>query len=139
MICTKNHYPRKAHWLYAIVITVAYLFLLVAPEGTNLTASFTKAKKTHNIESVNLSCTILNSIPLPSSYRFYHNNKLVQETSSNTYSIDPVSVADEGTYTCGPVNLAGNGANASLFLKVVEQGTLLPYGLFCFGFLLLPV
>ena len=106
----------KSPVLLAIVLTIAHISLLVTPEGINLRTSSSKAK--HNIDSVTLTCTVQFSAPLPSSYRFYHNNKLVQETSNNTYTMDPVVAADEGTYICEPVNVVGSWDNAEIFLEV---------------------
>ena len=65
-----------------------------------------------------LTCTANDSIPSPSSYQFYHNSNLVQDTSQNTYTINHVKTADEGTYSCRPANLVGPGADATITLKV---------------------
>ena len=95
--------------------------LLVKPEGTLLLTTSTKA--VHQVDSVTLTCNFTNSIPSPSLYRFYHKNKLVQETSNNTYIMDPVKIDDQGAYTCYPVNVVGRGSKDIIDLDI--EGTIL--------------
>jgi len=63
-------------------------------------------------DPVTLTCTSGPSNPAPSSYKFYHNDALVQNTSSNTFNTKATTgLPDVNRFTCAPSNLLGDAEN----------------------------
>ena len=108
----------KDIWYFLLLKTCikdTIYFFVVAPEGTKLVST---ATETEQGDRVTFTCTTTNGVPPTSTYQFYHNSKLVQDSSVNTYTINSVKKADEGRYTCRPVNDAGAGTDATVNFKV---------------------
>jgi len=93
------------------------------PRNATLTANPLSVCENDN---VTLTCTSGPSNPAPSVYKFYYNDTLVQNSSSNVYSTQAIhGPPNVNTFTCVPSNLLGDAVNNAT-IDVTAKG-IVPY------------
>ncbi|XP_028412705.1 hemicentin-1-like isoform X2 [Dendronephthya gigantea] len=71
-------------------------------------------------ESVRLTCSAKGNPPI-TYYKLLHNGKEIAKSSSGKYVIEEVKFENNGTYSCIPINKAGQGENKTLVLYVLAR------------------
>ena len=117
-----------------VLITLQYFFgfCLVKPERTHLSVDADITNPVKFDSSVKFNCTA-DSRPAVDEYRFYRDESLL---GSNNTGIYHLQLQRSGLYSCVPVNSAGSGEKATLYIDVKGKTFVIdfPQMLVCAGF-----
>ena len=88
------------------------------PEGVRLTSNAAQNTVTEG-ETVTFKCIVMVAMPQLSIYKFYFNGSLLSENSNSAYTLNNVNRSEHyGEYKCIPHNDVGDGAKATVRLKI---------------------
>ena len=88
------------------------------PEGARLTTNASQYTVTEG-DSVTFKCIVKAAVPQVSIYKFYFNGRLLSGKSNSEYTLNNVNRSQHhGEYKCVPHNDAGDGAEATVRLKI---------------------
>jgi hypothetical protein len=101
---------------YYIFISFYHLNVSDKPFETQLVASKTVIR---NKEGFELNCTARANPK--AGFSFFHNGKLVQNSTSHRYMINKAKEEHKGEYSCIPWNYYGEGPNVTVNIKVESE------------------
>eukprot|EP00794_Sanderia_malayensis_P010648 gene10648-11776_t len=82
--------------------------VLYEPVGTQF-----RTNKVNNVarlgQSIAFNCSFTEARPVIVYYQIFRDGTLVSNSTSGIFILDPVSLSQEGVYTCIPKNIIGNG------------------------------